>query len=358
MHKAEALYSSVMGPEKNTFINVFRDAWDEHLKSFPENYQAGRQLVIGSRFRPLLVSWGYLLAGQDLETENKHEVAQLSLYIELLHKATILLDDLIDEDIARNSEHAFHVEFSENEAILFAFYLFGDCINRLSVIARSGGLGDEYATLVELVSSCLKDMTVGALKEVTTAKGTLLSVPDVKRIIELETVALVRNGLLVGYKYGHGSSAQAPAVDNLGYDCGYIFQVLNDLEPFLGRASNAEHKGAINVDLSRSRKNLAVALIVEELSLAESEQLSKLSLNANPEATLLLHQWFSQHEILERALEDLSYAKKNIVRNISRTPASVECHKAFSLFVNNMLEIAFRRIDNTYHGRLSDILMI
>src|SRR5215207_4255560 len=104
-------HNLVSGCSPDSFINLFRAEWKGHIQSFPGRYQAGKQLLSGSRFRPMLVCWGYLLSGSDFHGQARRNVAQAAVYVELLHKATLLIDDLIDHDASRNGEESFHRQF-------------------------------------------------------------------------------------------------------------------------------------------------------------------------------------------------------------------------------------------------------
>jgi len=288
----------VLGSSRNSFINVFETHWEEHLQSFPQRYRSSKQLVQGSRFRPVLVAWGYLLSGSDLDETNIDEIARLSVYVELLHKATLLIDDLVDQDDVRNGAPSFHVEFDHNEAILFAIYLLGDCIERLSTASVRVHSSECYPDMIELLGAAIKNMSLGSIEEVVSRDDQLVSITKVRRIIELQTIALIKNGLLTGYKYGRGDMRHLAVIGNLGYDCGYLFQVLNDLEPFLGADLNVFHKGIVNFDVLRSRKNATVAFISERLSSSERARLHALLRSADPLLLSVLNTWLVKYDVL------------------------------------------------------------
>jgi geranylgeranyl pyrophosphate synthase len=344
----------VLGASPHSFLNIFQAQWREHITSFPKRYQAGRQLVVGSRFRPLLVAWGYLLSGGDFDEENRAELAKVAVYVELLHKATLLIDDLIDQDNTRNGEESFHVELTSHEAILFATYLLGDCFERLSVATASA---ERYPEMMELLGRAIKDMSLGALEEVISPDDQLISLSKAKWIIELQTIALVKNGLLTGYTYGCGNMHYIGTIDSLGYDCGYLFQVLNDLEPFLGAELNVSHKGAVNFDVLRSRKNITVAFISDRLSSSERDRLHALLGSADPVLPSLLNDWFAKYAVLDSMLENLGDVKKNIETNIDSLPLDIQRRSGFSAFINYVLSRAIRRMGGAYGEKLSEILI-
>ena len=346
----------VLGPSPKSFTNLFEERWKAHLRSLPRKYRKSKQLVTGSRFRPLLVSWGYLLSGSDFGEIERSEVAHLAVNVELLHKATILIDDLIDDDDARRGLPAFHIEFSEYEAILFGIYLLGDSLHMVSSELRNLHGQKFYPDIIQLLSKAIRDMALGSIEEINLTPGQLALIPKVKRLIELQTISLIRNGLLVGYSYGRGDSINDAIVDSLGYDCGYLFQVLNDLEPFLGRDLNAKHKGAVNPDIVRSRKNITVAFIFEALSPQDKREFHRLRESCSPNLTPSLVKWFLRYDVLGSMLDNLARVKKNIQRSISSLEVEKQRRRDFGWFIDYVLATALERIGPAYRRRLSAIV--
>jgi geranylgeranyl pyrophosphate synthase len=348
----------VMGSSPTSFRNLFLTQWEVHIKTFPPRYQVGKQLLLGSRFRPLLVAWGYLLSGSAFDKTQRAELARAAVYIELLHKATILIDDLVDLDEFRNGEPSFHIQFSVNEAILFAVYLFGDCLERLSEANRAmKNESRSHPGLTELLSIAVKEMSLGALEEIISPAEQLTTIVKAKRIIELQTVAMLKNGLLTGYKYGCGSMEYLEIIDSIGYDCGYLFQLLNDLEPFLGAELNLLHKGGVNFDILHSRKNIVVAFVSESLSSSERETLHTLMRASDPSLPALLNAWFSKYNVFSTLLDNLGAVKGKIAENIKTLPLDQKRRNGFSTFADHVLSVALRRIEGPYGERLSEILI-
>jgi len=295
------------------------------------------------------------LSGSDFARHSRVEIAKLAVYIELLHKATLIVDDLIDQDDTRNGHESFHIEFSDNEAILFAIYLLGDCIQRLS-LTTARNRAEWFPEIVELLGEAIKDMSLGGIEEVTSRNDHLASFSKAKRIIELQTITLVKNGLLTGYQYGRGNMDCIAIIESLGYDCGYLFQVLNDLEPFLGADLNVRHKGAVNFDVLRSRKNITVAFISAKLSSSELGRLHMLMRSADPLLPSVLYHWFSEYNVLTSILKNLRDVKNNIEGNIDSLPLDVQRRTGFRAFVDHVLTGAVVRIGGTYGEKIFEIL--
>jgi heptaprenyl diphosphate synthase len=297
------------------------------------------------------------LAGTHFDDDRRADVARLAVYVELLHKATILIDDLIDDDSVRNGEESFHAQFSGSETILFAIYLLGDSLERLAKMADSVDADKWYRDVTHLLAAAIKEMSSGGIEEVTGAGDHLGIFAKTKRLVELQTIALVKNGLLTGYKYGRGSEEHTTTIESLGYDSGYIFQVLNDLEPFLGEDLNAAHKGAANFDILRSRKNMTVAFIYGRLKSSDRNKFHRLVQSTDPRLPSVLIQWFATYNVLSDVLDNLADVKLSIVANLNLLPLDVPRRTGFCTFVNYVFSAAVRRIGGAYGEKLSEILI-
>ena len=347
----------VMGPSTDSFMNLFESSWNEHLTSFPQKYRQGKQLQAGSRFRPLLVAWGYLLSGGDFNHESRLIVANLAIYVELLHKATLLIDDFIDGDTARHGLPAFHTEYSDHEAVLFAIYLLGDSLDVLSAATRVLH-GERFRPdIIDLLSRAIKNMALGGLEEINLSSDEFGSIQKIKRIMELQTAALVKNGLLVGYKYGRGDPAGDQTINNLGHDLGYLFQALNDLEPFCGAPLNTEYKGAENTDFSRFRKNLIVATLLSKMSARDRKELYRLSTSPDCQLSMKCSDWLYKYDIIEHVAENLAYVKKNIGRSINTLSIDKHSRDGFVAFIDYVLTRALSRLDAAPRHKLFEMVM-
>lgn len=348
---------AVLGSDAYSFRNIFEQVWQNHTLEFPKKYQHAAQLEIGSRFRPFLVAWGYLLSGSDFDVSSRERVAYMAVYIELLHKATIIIDDLIDEDIARHGKPAFHIEFSDHEAILFSIYLLGDSLDRLSHAIKNLKLQGQYSNLISLLATTIKDMALGGLHEVNLETDDLGSIEKIKRIIELQTIALVKNGLMVGYILGEGSTDGIHVVESLGHDAGYLFQALNDMEPFYGADRNAAYKGNENPDFGRFRKNYVVATLLDKLSADRRDDFILHGTNVSHKARATWDIWLQEHGVLGSISVNLDLVKQNIDQTVELMATDINRKIGFLSFVNHVLDRALSRLDDAPRQKLSEILI-
>lgn len=248
------------------FLERFDFFWNEMLKDICTQ-QA--QLIIGNRLRPQICLWGYLATIQpnELSCYDFDKIANVAVSIEMVHKASLLLDDWIDNDNERHGHPSFHVEYSPQYAVLFALNMIGFSMRRLeNVFSPSIILPHHYYICIDTLIKTICDMAKGALEELRLQSADYFNYEKVREITQLETSSIIRNSFLLGYYVGAGDNRNGQiekAFKKIGDQCGYLFQALNDLEAYGNPQQLKNHKGSLNLDLFSNRKNLAVATLYE-----------------------------------------------------------------------------------------------
>lgn len=262
-------YETIMGIDTFCFLPIFNKLWNDEISTQKLPYSNALQINNGNRLRPLLMAWGYYA---NCSFENNIYIANYALSIELIHKSTILFDDLIDNDIARHGLETFHIQYSEAEALLYATYI----LNRgLLLMYEKDKKCDAMHTSVLLKT--VDNIFRGGIKEVS-SKDSVFSVSDVKEIINLETTSLIESSFVLGYMLSSGNSSNlSDDVFNIGKKCGYCFQVLNDIEPFSAPGINKKYKGTTNYDFGKHRKNIVISFLYGACTIYEREQIASTS---------------------------------------------------------------------------------
>lgn len=293
----------------NCFLEKFDYHWSEVLKELGDQ-QA--QLIAGNRLRPQICLWGYLAAVQpdELDSHDFERIANVAVSIEMIHKASLLLDDWIDDDNERHGRPAFHAEHSPQYAVLFALNMIGLAMTRLeNVFPPSVVLPHHYQICVDTVIKTIYAMAKGALEELRLQSGEIFDYEKVREITQLETAEIIGNSFLLGYYAGVGNSGDAQvekAFKRIGDQCGYLFQALNDLEAFGNPKQLTNHKGTLNLDVLSNRKNLAVATLYEVANKRDQAILCKAT-----KAELL--QLMKKYRIVESMTAELGTVYKDII---------------------------------------------
>ncbi len=335
-------YNLIMGCGNDSFTNCFNLCWNKQLNQMPTPYADARQLRIGNQLRPKLTCWGAALNTDEAKQLNLPRVAEVASYIEMLHKASIIIDDMIDLDDARHGQKAFHAEFGRDKAVIFALALLGKGSAGINEVFRD--TQSSYQSMA-LYSQTIYRMAAGCLQELELDSLSRYDISRIRRIINLETISLIKNSLLLGYWSNCGSDLSIEqTVVNIGENCGYIFQILNDLEPFSSAETNSAYKGGWNMDMDRDRKNIAVAYIYGAASKQEQRLLTSLS---GKDLYSLALELYKKHSIYDEICEEargLERQTEELITTLYQSGSHASSLDDFKSFVHEMVEICFSKL--------------
>lgn len=253
------IYEYLIYNKDNKYKKEFDTRWMKFMNDLNLPYTESLILHMGNRFRPKLVYFGYLFSNNTVLTDFSR-IADIGICVETLHKASLIIDDIIDNDNKRYGQCVFHKQFSVNEAIAFSVHLIGKSYKLLNETFYSNVYDNKiimYA--LGLYSNTISEMTYGALMEMQKMGNSIATVRD---IAYFETATLIKNSLILGYLMGNNIDDEVIKIfSKLGEKCGELYQLLNDLEPFLNPQFNIQHKGKVNLDFNNYRKNMVVTFI-------------------------------------------------------------------------------------------------
>lgn len=175
----------------------------------------------GKRMRPAFV----LLSGKLFGCATR-ELIQLAVAIELIHMATLVHDDVIDEADMRRKLPTVRSEWGDAVALNTGDYLFAQA---LTIIARYGN--DQISKLLAEVSM---NMCQGEIEQIETAGRIDQSVRIYLRRIKRKTALLISACCLIGAMVGQADRRSIGLLRRYGYFLGMAFQITDDILDFEG----------------------------------------------------------------------------------------------------------------------------
>ena len=332
----DATYMNAM----QKFLLEFEKEWEYTINSL--GYRQ-KQLLIGHRLRPQIAFWGYIseIKISELDKISYKSIAQVTVSIELLHKASRILDDILDNDSERHGETAFHIEYGEKLTIIFALHLVGLAAWRLQKIILTKYNESVYGSCLSKILDIIYSMSLGALEELRLESFELYDKMKISTIAKLETAEIIGNSLQIGYIFSNASNEQVLAIlKTIGLQCGYLFQTLNDLEAFSNAIHNMEHKGETNFDIDRNRKNIVITMLWELASKKDKE----IILHSTGGNIVHIAEKYHLKSFVLNEMEIVFNDMLNIVHTLSSYGISDEWIIAFSDFLYQLRDIAYRRL--------------
>ena len=176
----------------------------------------------GKRLRPLLT-----LAAADLFGYRGDNHVRLAAAVELIHGATLLHDDVVDDSALRRGESTANVIWGNKESVLVGDFIFsrsfelmvaaGD-LDVLQVLSRAAGVIAEGEVL-----------QLGTQKNVETTFATYLAV------VEAKTAELFAAAAHVGAMTAGAAPDAVDAMRRYGLNLGVAFQLIDDALDSAGR---------------------------------------------------------------------------------------------------------------------------
>lgn len=323
---------------KARFLECFLPEWEQFLRSCDPTLSAARQLHIGNHMRPQLACWGFMI-NKDITTHNDYAgIAKLAVSIEAIHKASVIIDDIIDGDTKRRGEDCMHVAFGVYHTVLFAVCMLARGIEQFRN-ALPDGNSAAYADMVDTLCGLIHSMCSGAITELSASVQQQIDLSFVQSIIDCETAQLIKNSLYMGFLLsGEANAAAGDRLCAIGLKCGYIFQVMNDLEPFCNPRYIAAYKGDINADYIRSRKSIVLPYLYRACSKKDKERL--LNAIGSPESFEEVRDLFDKYsvrtEIVAEA-ETIFISILHILNDMEQTEYS-KWAGAFRVFIRSVQE--------------------
>jgi geranylgeranyl pyrophosphate synthase len=180
----------------------------------------------GKSLRPalLLLSAGVTRPGG---YERREAIQRAAGIVELIHSASLIHDDVIDESVHRRRIPSVHSKYGIKIAILAGDILFSHGFDVLSSLPET-----PEAMRLDLLGSfagLTKQMCSGEIFEQQSAKGTD-SIDRYIDIIELKTARLMSVSCLVGSVLAGGDKGERAACEDFGLNFGVAYQLVDDFK--------------------------------------------------------------------------------------------------------------------------------
>src|SRR5215469_9743100 len=150
----------------------------------------------------------------------------LSVAFEMVHRATLVHDDILDSAATRRGIPTINERYGNNVAILLGDYLF----------AKTAGLiaDVEDFRIDHLFSDTVASVCEGSIIELLSARRLDLSIDAYLERINRKTACLMAACCKGGATVGDGTDAQIALMQQYGLNLGMAFQIIDDVLDYAG----------------------------------------------------------------------------------------------------------------------------
>jgi len=186
----------------------------------------------GKMLRPAMV-----ILGAKLGLYNSKRIIPIAASVELLHTATLIHDDIIDESKLRRGIETTQSKYSKEVAVLVGDYVFAKTFDILA--------GDYPAEMLKNLSHSIMKICEGELSQYAHRYSDSLELDQYIEIIAGKTAALFSMSLFAGAYEANVKNPTQRLLVQAGYCIGMTFQIIDDCLDYLG-ASETIGKNVAN----------------------------------------------------------------------------------------------------------------
>jgi octaprenyl-diphosphate synthase len=288
-----------------TTLDDIKSAVSDELAQFEEFYQdalhsdnflldrIGRYTLKhkGKQLRPLFV----FLSAKCFGAVNE-STYRAATFIELLHSATLIHDDVVDDAAERRGFASINALYKNKIAVLAGDYL----LSKGMMIA----LEKHDYQMLDMISETVKNMSEGEIFQLEKAKKFDISEDDYYKIIEKKTASMIGSCCAIGAVSTGASSELVEAMRKFGIYAGTAFQIRDDIFDY--QPDNKSGKGYGN-DIREHKMTLPlIHLLKESSSIERTLIISKIRLSGKRRSTI--------DEIIKKANEknSLQYCEEKM----------------------------------------------
>ena len=220
----------------------------------------------GKKIRPLLVLLSAKLSGG--VTDRTYRGATL---VELLHTATLIHDDVVDDADKRRGMWSINALFKNKVAVLMGDYL----LSRGLMISVDG---KDYDFL-GVTTNAVKRMSEGELLQIQKTRKLDIDEKTYFKVISDKTASLLETCCSIGAMSTTENKDYIEAMRNFGHSLGMSFQIRDDILDYEGK-SNLIGK-PVGGDIKEKKITLPLIYSLNNVSKNEAARIRKVLKNGN-----------------------------------------------------------------------------
>lgn len=202
----------------------------------------------GKRLRPALV----LLSGRASGTLN-HAHCVLAAVVEMIHTATLVHDDVLDEAVIRRHAATVNAEWGNETAVLLGDYLFTHAFHLAASL--------ESTRACRAIGRATNKVCEGEMQQIHHRGNLDLDEQDYFTIIEGKTAELTAVSCNLGAAYAGAAESSVAALDRYGRELGIAFQIADDVLDIWGEERVTGK--SLGTDLEKQKLTLPVIRLLK-----------------------------------------------------------------------------------------------
>jgi octaprenyl-diphosphate synthase len=261
----------------------------------------------GKQLRPALVAMSANAIG---ELNESH--VTVAVIIEMVHLATLVHDDVMDEAEIRRGRLTVGANWGNEIAVLF-----GDCL-----FAQALKLAASFPTpeICRAVSLATKTVCSGEILQTKQRRNFQFSQAEYFKVLEMKTAELFALSCDLGACLSGAKAAERATLREYGVALGTAYQLYDDCLDLFGSESVAGK--SLGTDLAKGKLTLPVLRFFQRANAKDTLKMQELILNWHSQSFPIVLEMLCKQETLNESLEIIHQYLERARQSLRNLPAS------------------------------------
>jgi len=270
-------------------LEIFEDKLNDYLRGDSPLISSIARHLLKSRGKRIRPAFLFLLSRA---SGNYTEISiDASLAIELIHTATLLHDDVVDESHLRRGQKTVNAQWTNLISVLMGDYLFAKAFKIMVDI--------DSMDLINAVSHATSRVSVGELRQIEETGNYALSEKEYIDIIADKTASLFNVSCEAGPILKKKDRAERRRFAEFGEKIGTAFQIVDDLLDFVGDADTTGKE--IGNDVMTGKVTLPLIYSLKKVQEPGSREIVRHLKESSEESFNLIYNFVNENGGIEYA---------------------------------------------------------
>ena len=317
------------------YLSIIRQPIESDFKDFQQRFQDSlshpdgllsqalnhiRQRA-GKQMRPMLTL---------LSAKNYGEISDVTqdaaIALELLHTASLVHDDVVDESSERRGQPSVNASYNNKVAILVGDYILSTCLLHVSYT--------ENHKILYYLSELGRTLAAGEILQLQNINNQEISEEVYYQVIKQKTAALFETCCGIGALSAGASDDEVEKAKKFGQDLGIIFQIRDDIFDYFDSKEIGKPTGN---DMAEGKLTLPVIYALNNTDFEAMLTLAKKvkARTINPDEIAVLVEFTKQHggiEYAEQRMEEIAREAQEYINHFVK-PELTESYTAYLEYV-------------------------
>ena len=309
--------------EMEVFEKKFRDSMSSNVSLLNRitHFIVNRK---GKQMRPMFVFLVSKMFGNGKVNERTYRGAAV---IELIHTATLVHDDVVDESYKRRAFFSINALWKNKIAVLVGDYLLSKGL-LLSI-------ENEDFDILKIISVAVREMSQGELLQIEKSRSLDITLDTYFEIIRQKTATLLASCCAIGAKAVNCNKKEVQKMYKLGELTGMAFQIKDDLFDY-GKKKIGKPVG---IDIKEKKMTLPLIHVLNKSSKSEKRFIINTIKNSNKnkiKVNKLIH-LVKEKGGIEYAEKKMNFYRQSAIKILHEFPKN-DYRDSLELMLNYVIE--------------------